>query len=255
MGDGMSDPKPMSADLFAVMGALKRISAKVEVIEKEPDFAARVAKYEAAESLRQEHELQSLCDERDVPAEPGIRSVCMQLFPKMNTVATSKVANLLAVRSDINRSLPKGSRQPIALVLSGPPGCGKTTAMSWAVAQHKRFALYVRASEIAATPDTAWSENQLKRQRWRRADLLAIDELGHDSGGNGAELIGALLSERHDLGGMTICATNIDLATFLSRYVNDRLRSRLAYGPDWWCELSDNDLRNPANRHAMGGLR
>jgi len=244
----VSDPKPLSADFADVMATLERLRTRVATVEDTHAYRQRVEAYEAREARREQAELEALCDEREVPMEPGIRAVALQIYPP-STTAIQRVGMSLIRRKRTQRGLPRGSRQPIVLVLSGPPGCGKTSAMAWAVAQHKRSAAYVPTRVIAATPRNGWSENEARWQRWARVDLLAIDELGTE--GSNTELIGVLLSERHDLGGMTVCATNCGIETFQSRYCNERLISRLAYGPDWWFSLADCDLRNPTNRSAF----
>jgi DNA replication protein DnaC len=238
----MNEPKPASE---AAREVIERLATQIQSRENDADFRRRVEEYEAYIAGRRKRGYEKLCIERGVPLAKSLMEIAIQQNPP-TTMAINGIRDALTWRQ--SKTGYGGSRYPLILVLSSPPGAGKTTAMAWATGQHKYSALYVYARVITATPDNGWSENQDKWDRWTGVDLLSIDEIGIDSGGVGADLLGALLSRRYDFGRATICATNCDWETFKVRYVDERLMSRLEYGYNPWVDLSDCDLRNPVNK-------
>lgn len=249
----MSDPKPLS-ELIALM---ERVFQKAAELDQTPEGQAHRATYFAGETRRRQQQLITAAEERGIPCEASIRNVLLQEQP-FPTQAMTAVQRALQWRLD--QPTAAGSRQPVCIVLGGPPGNGKTTALSWAVARHDRPATYVTSAVIASTLRNGWSENEERWRRWGSVDLLAVDELGLEDGSEGAARVGALIAQRNDHGRATFCAGNLDAPTFIARYGNTRLNSRLRYGQSrngdanglpWWTDLSDCDLRNPANRSAF----
>jgi DNA replication protein DnaC len=236
------EPKPIAIDAKKILAALRTFR------ESEAGRVA-AADYERSAERRRVDALLKACDMRNVPKEPGLREAI---------VNPARTQALKAVRGSLGwrdaKPIWRGARQPVVAVLAGRPGDGKSTALAWAVAHHERSAAFVLARVIGSTPRSGFS-NIAQLERWASVDLLAIDELGHEDAAE-AERIAALLSERYDHGHATLCATNLDLDTFLTRYVNARLESRIHRGqfrggaPGSWPYfhiMPDIDLRDPAN--------
>jgi DNA replication protein DnaC len=112
------------------------------------------------------------------------------------------------------------------LVLSGPPGCGKTTAAArWALTRNwsPRF---LRATSFAASS----RYDQEQRDTWMRAGALVLDDLGAeyaDTKGNFLvdldELVDTFYGDKRPL----LITTNCSAEDFKKRYgqrVVDRLR-------------------------------
>ena len=133
------------------------------------------------------------------------------------------------------------------VVLAGPPGVGKSTAVARLVTRWSRRARFVRAREVAAL--ASWET--APRALLGAVQLLAVDEAGLEEGDRAGARIAGLLCERTDCaacpGAVTVVVTNLDAQAFTARYVDDRLASRLAAqvarGCDWWVELGGEDLR------------
>lgn len=118
----------------------------------------------------------------------------------------------------------------VFLVLAGPRGRGKTTALAWAVTEGG--GLYVPAHDLvrAGTFDPVWSD-------LAAAPVLGLDELGaeHVNDAFRASLYD-LLDTRYGNSRRTLIATNLDGEAFRQRYCpdpGDRLLERLTKGGRW----------------------
>jgi DNA replication protein DnaC len=244
----MSDPKPIGPTIARV---LQRHAAEIG----SPEYARRLTEYEQALDRKQRESLAQLCDERGVPAEPGLRAVTCDPDPHV-TAAMRRVQSSLEWRSKMPVVI--GARQPLVLVLAGTPGGGKSTALAWAVANHSLKSRFTFARVVGSTPRNTFPANAQAWNDWTSSDLVAIDELGLEDSKDASDRIAALLCERYDNGRATLCAGNLDAQTFLARYGdNTRLISRIRAGQfrsgvpggcAYWHELPDEDLRDPAQR-------
>lgn len=120
------------------------------------------------------------------------------------------------------------------LVLSGPPGVGKTTAGVWwlrtgifdSARKATRRRRFVDASQL-----TTWSRYDEDRMAdLERASALVIDELGveyDDKTGAGRSMVDAILNRRYAAELPTVITTNLNAAEFTTRYgerIVDRIR-------------------------------
>jgi DNA replication protein DnaC len=160
-------------------------------------------------------------------------------------------------------------RRGMVAMVGGNPGVGKTAGMAHALLRADAGALFVPASEIAATPRNGFSENLHAWGRWQSVQLLAIDDLGAEIGE--AESITALMCARYDAGRATLCTTNLSKGRLAERYfagdvglrLADRLvnaqglaRGAVSPGPGglgWYVEVRGASLRNASARAALVG--
>lgn len=117
------------------------------------------------------------------------------------------------------------------VVLSGPPGCGKTVAAAWQALERTRSTAFVRASEFART--SRYKADL--REQWFAARCLCLDDLGAeyvDEKGSLLvdldELIDVFYADRRRL---TI-TTNCTAKAFGERY-GARITDRLAECAVW----------------------
>lgn len=252
----MGDTKPLAE---SIEQAFARINAFLET----PEGREHAAHARAMEDRRRRNALRALAEERDVPLETGLRDVVLDDAPLM-TDAMLAATDALAWRG-IHDGHGRG-RRPVILVVAGPPGTGKSAALSRVVAHHERTARYVTAAQVATTVRNGHSDPEAKWLRWERADLLAIDEVGVETAKD-AEPITSLLLARWTHGGATIVAGNISAGGFIQRYASGALGERLAdrlvngqkaHGLDWYALCRGQSLRNPdalAAKRAAGGER
>lgn len=223
--------------------------------QQSPDGQREKAEYARADRAKRAHELLVRCDDRYVPKDDGVRDAVVN---PLETKALEIVRGTLGWR-DAQRVMHR-SRRPVVAILAGFAGPGKTSALSWAVANHARPAEYAVARKIGSTKANGHPESMKAIDRWHAVDLLAIDELGTEDSGEPCDRIAALIAERWDAGLVTLAACNLTADVFFERYCNARVASRLRYGQardgapggwPYWHEVPDFDLRNPANLAAL----
>lgn len=130
----------------------------------------------------------------------------------------------------------------VLVVLSGLPGCGKTTASSswlWSWVNDDAnwmfdgFAPRLRGSAlfVSAAKLSRWSRyNDAEMEKLLKANRVVIDDLGAefiDLKGSFMALFDELANERYANGRPTVMTTNLDAAAFKARYgerIADRIR-------------------------------
>lgn len=239
-------PYPAPGDHAAALGAvLDRVVPLARTALAAPDVENRRAELAALEAARIRRELGLRADDRGVPRHPELRAVALAERVERPTMALVAIERALAWRAATRQhgALP----QPLVVVLAGPPGVGKSTAVARLVTRWSRRARFVRAREVAAL--ASWETGP--RALLGAVQLLAVDEAGLEEGDRAGARIAGLLCERTDCatcpGAVTVVVTNLDAAAFRARYVDDRLASRLdaqeRRGCEWWVELGGDDLR------------
>ncbi len=125
-----------------------------------------------------------------------------------------------------------------ALVLAGPPGCGKTYSAAWACWERcGRFLDVAKLARLSSYDDETMA-------LYERAALLVIDDLGTeyaDAKGAFQSRLDGLLSYRCASERQTVITTNLNGAEFRERY-GDRIADRLNEGGRY-LEISEPSLR------------
>lgn len=156
------------------------------------------------------------------------------LFPAAVDAAMSSVGQCPRVAADAEWHGPLVDaaeafvREPAtySLVLSAPPGRGKSWIATWLVAESSVVSLWVPAAECRVSE--SW--NKL-RERATKASLLVLDDLGEESSGEwGVREMATLLEGRHNAGKRTVITTNLVPQEIAARY-GERLMSRWGQAP------------------------
>lgn len=129
------------------------------------------------------------------------------------------------------------------LVLSGPPGCGKTTAAAHWALKHSRYPQFLRATTFAAS--SRYDHEQ--RSVWLKASALVLDDLGAeyaDTKGNFLvdldELVDTFYGDKRPL----LITTNCTNADFKNRYGN-RVVDRIRECGSWFSVNTESLRRKP----------
>lgn len=154
----------------------------------------------------------------------------------------------LRIAMEVDRSSPAVTRlmanvfsRSNVIVLSGPPGCGKTVAAACWTLDRKIRSRFVRASTFAA----ASRYNADQRNEWFSAPALVLDDLGAeylDAKGSFMVDLDELVDTFYGSEKPLIITTNCTLDQFRSRYgerVVDRLRESAS-----WISVSNSSLRS-----------
>lgn len=196
------------------------VDAAANATEQTPEQRDREAKADACERRRQRLERIEMPD----PMRAGIIADTL-----VDTFSRTAVRGWYQLASS-----------PL-LALSGSTGRGKTVAALGCIADHGGH--YTGARAFLRVSRSTWSEDVAQVRVWMSCALLVIDDLGRES--DAAEMSAALLDvidERPSIRRRTILITNFDKATFLQRYPDERLRSRLAQLGSWVGDKGD-DMR------------
>jgi DNA replication protein DnaC len=130
------------------------------------------------------------------------------------------------------------------LVLSGPPGRGKTVAAADALVRVS--GRYTRAGDVARLFLAQFGDEVREREALiRERHLLVVDDVGTEMRPDamGVALIEMLDARRR--GQRTLWVTNLSRGDFEGRYDDSRLRSRMAQSAVW-CVDNGPDMRRGA---------
>ena len=170
------------------------------------------------------------------------RAYTLSLFVKAGWPVRALEASAIADTSKpaIVRIATWNPADECVLVLSGPPGCGKTTAAAHWALKRGRAPAFLRATTFAAS--SRYDHEQ--RDGWLNASALVLDDLGSeyaDAKGNFLvnldELVDTFYGDKRPL----LITTNCTSADFKSRYgqrVVDRIRECGS-----WFSLTSESLR------------
>lgn len=156
------------------------------------------------------------------------------LFPAAIDAAMASVGKCPRVASDAEWHGPLVDaaeafvREPgtYSLVLSAPPGRGKSWIATWVVAETSVVSMWLPASECRV--GAGWDA---LRSKATKASLLVLDDLGEESSGEwGVREMATLLEGRHNAGKRTVVTTNLVPQEIAARY-GERLMSRWGQAP------------------------
>jgi crotonobetainyl-CoA:carnitine CoA-transferase CaiB-like acyl-CoA transferase len=201
--------------------AMTQLRAKLAAMEERaatPEFQARVAELDAAEADRLAHQREA--DRLRYLIGSGIpRAYWPHLEAPLETPALAAVRPLLE---------PGGPR---VVILGGPRGRGKTTALAWLAYQWR--GLFLEAQDT-------FRMSSFAEQDWRElaeAPTLALDECGAEFHGDAlAGNLFSLLNARIQNLRPTALATNLNPTDFKARFLRgpmERLDDRLRAAGAW----------------------
>jgi hypothetical protein len=222
---------------------LKHILAKLFRVQQDPDFAQeQAAASKAQASLVRAERLGHLRAER-VPIRSAAE-VAIVLGTGLAATKSLRVVSRWLLRTDV---------APV-LVLSGRPGCGKTVAGAWALAQ--RGGRYRTASQLARIFAATYGPLLEEQESLTRAPLLIVDDIGgeHDGERLGAALLELIDARQHSATRYrTVLTTNLSRDQLAHRYPSERLASRLNDpGIVVWVSDAGPDLRKGGRSDGPG---
>lgn len=193
-----------------VAAMVMRLAAKAPLVPDPEAYVAPEPKpgdaFRAAKSRRSE----------------SIREIAQGEAPHRSAWAIHRLRNTDAVRA--TKRWCAGYEW--CLLLSGPPGVGKTVAAAYAAMREGGILRWLTASKLMRVPQydqAAWSELE-----W--ADLVVLDDLGtefQDKSGAMQLRVDSLIDDRYSRESRLVITTNLNTAEFKSRYgerVADRIR-------------------------------
>lgn len=140
------------------------------------------------------------------------------------------------------------------LVLSGPPGVGKSLAGAWIASHHRGpktipGAWWVKAEDYVQAV-RGQGTNPAKCKRYAlAAGILVLDDTGEeyaDAAGYALHALKTLITRRHDIRGRRmVITTNLEQRPFAARY-GTRVMDRLE-GSGAWVNCSGNTMRGQRN--------
>lgn len=211
-----TDPETLGGQV--AVEALERMLGRMRQWQRSPDGQKARARFERDALAKARAEREDLCTLRGVPGDLEVRRYALDPHP------TGELFDSLreAIAWQREQQEQRGGRVPALRVLVGPPGTGKTSALSWLCASWPKRSLYRTADALAS----------LKRdsQEWREASTvscLVVDELGIESY---PDVLVELLLARWTAGTLTIAASNLSVDEFVIRYLQragERLADRL----------------------------
>lgn len=182
----------------------------------------RVAEFEADQETLRERERVDALRRHLVECGCPIKDLTRVLEKR-----TSETEAMLTARGAIM------NREGI-VVLSGLPGCGKTTAAAWWLLQPRERVPYVGTSSarfIDATGLARWPKyDNAEMLKLTRSRALVIDDLGveyADKKGAYSSLLDEVINSRYSAELPTVITTNLPGAEFKARYgerIADRIR-------------------------------
>lgn len=246
-------PTPTISRPGDLAGALDAAVGRLSALTLTPEHQAAVAQELARQRENNARTLHELARAREIPDDEDLRSVALD-------DDAHETPALLAFRAAVNWR--GGARRGCVRVVGGPPGTGKSAGLAHVTLRFDGAAVFVPAPEIAATPRNGWSNNAAAWARWLSVPLLAVDDLGTETGE--ASAIAALLAQRYDAGRLTLVSTNLDRTALTRRYLTGELGSRIAdrllraqgrdghaTGLPWYVWVEGGSLRSPAARAAL----
>jgi DNA replication protein DnaC len=222
----MSDAKPLSGELTQFFG--ERAATRLPTLAGSGSWT---------DEQWAEHDAR-VTAQRDAEEKQGRPKRMLEENWPSRAIEAAQVAdvNKLAI-ARIKLWNPK---QESILILSGPPGCGKTTAAAWWGLQRTNAPSFMRATSFAASS----RYDREARAEWRNAGCLVLDDLGSeyaDTKGNFLvdldELVDTFYGDRKPL----LITTNCTADEFKKRYgqrITDRLRECGS-----WASVSEASLR------------
>lgn len=217
----------------------------------QPETLAAIASEEARLDAIARRSLASLARRIELPEHPDLLDVALADAPRATDA-------LVAAREAFEWAARQTRRRPIARVVSGPAGTGKTAGVAWAMLHQRPGAplreqlssfapaLFVPASAITSTPRNGFSTNVEAWARWLDTPVLAVDDAGTEPGD--PTLLVSLFVERWTRPVVTLITTNLDRAVWWRRYASTRLgdrwvREQRAHGFEWCVTVDGASLR------------
>lgn len=217
----------------------------------QPETAAAIASEEARLDAIARRSLTSMARRVELPEHPDLLDVALADAPR-------ETAALVAAREVFEWLERQPRRRPVARIISGPAGTGKTAGVAWAVLHQRPRAtlrrqltacapaLFVAASAVTSTPRNGFSTNVEAWARWIETPVLVVDDAGTEPGD--PSLLVSLFVERWTRPSVTLVTTNLDRVAWWRRYASSRLgdrwvREQRAHDFEWCATVEGASLR------------